>query len=244
MTQSDQGVVPKVDDTYWFSLSEDLVTKSLGIHEAAAARIQTLVLWLWGIYTAATGVGVGLAGRALPLWALLIIAAASAVLIAVYWATTWVQAPVEVEFDPRSPDEIMDAFGRIVQVRRRRFRITMAGSVTAAAFVVVAIMIASTVHEEANMPQQLSGVILKMEKGQELAIRAYVGKQSEVRVHVTPMVAARPSVSIERAVLANDSGLMQTSVSLGDEVTSAIIQVDWKGRENTTWSMSRVANRG
>lgn len=114
MAEPTPSIRPKLDDGFWFSLSEDLVTKSLTRHEEAAAKFQNMVLWLWGIYTTYAALGTALAGKALPTWAILVIASPSAALIAVYWGAVWVQAPVPVEFDPRSPDMIRGAFGRIL----------------------------------------------------------------------------------------------------------------------------------
>jgi hypothetical protein len=231
--------VPKVNDAYWFALSEDLVTKSLGSHEAAALKIQNLVLWLWGIYTTYAGLGAALAGKALPIWALILIALASAALIAVYWGTVWVQAPVAAEFEPRSPDDISCAFGEILSIRQRRFAITMAGSVAAAFLVTIAIVIASTVREDKSASPQLTAVVVDSKGSRELAILATVEKSSTARLRVDQVAGAKAGPSTERSVLATEAGVVQASVALEKGVTAVRVSVEWQGRDGSTWSLNR-----
>lgn len=235
-----QPPTPKVDDAYWFAVSEDLVTKSLGAHEAAAAKLQKLVVWLWGIYTTYAAVGIALAGKSLPLWAALLIALASAALIGVYWGTFWVQAPIAAyEFDPRSPDDIRYAFTGILEEREKRFKLTLAGSVIAAAMVAVALTVASTVRSEPAGARSLRLALVKNGSGSELSFVATVDKGAIAQVRIEPAPATPAHPSTQRTVVASTEGLVQESVPLDASVASARVSVEWPCKGGMTCAMSR-----
>jgi hypothetical protein len=240
MADSAQAPRPKVDDAYWFAVSEDLVTKSLGAHEAAAAKLQKLVVWLWGIYTTYAAVGIALAGKSLPLWAALLIALASAALIGVYWGTFWVQAPVaKYEFDPRSPDDIRYAFTGILEEKRRRFNLTLAGSVIAASMVVVALVIASTVKSEPAGVPGLRVVLVKSDASKELSLVATVDKGAIAQVRVEPEPATSGHPGTVRTIVSTAEGLVQGSVPLDPSVDKARVSVEWPCKDGMTCTMSR-----
>lgn len=229
---------PKVDDAYWFELSEDLVTKSLGRHEAAAEKIQNLVLWLWTIYTASAGVGTALAGKDLPLWVLFIVALASAALIAVYVGTVWVQAPIGTKFDPRSPDEISYAFGSILAKRQERFQITLAGMFLAAFMVTVAIMLMSTVREDKIGAPQLTAMIVKSRIGTELIVLATVEKGVTVRLRTEPADGGKGEET-ERMLLPTEAGILQASILLERPPPQIRVSITWTGQDGSAKELSR-----
>jgi hypothetical protein len=230
---------PKIDDAYWFSVSEDLVSKSMTRHEDAAAKLQNLVLWLWGIYTTYAAVGTTLAGKSIALWAVLLIGLASAALIAVYWGTVWVQAPVRVSFDPRSPDDIRSAFGRILETKQKRFAATMAGSIVAAFLVAVALMIASSAKEDKHATPSLTGSIVEVAGSRQLAIVATVGKGSQALLRVEPIPHNQAVAKTEHVVLATEGGLVQANVRLDRAVKMARVTIEWKDRNGMKWAITQ-----
>jgi hypothetical protein len=136
--------VPAVDDAHWFAFSKTFVDSAIARRDAAAETLQKLVLWLWGVYTASATVGFALSGKELSLGSTAVIASASVALILLYWATAWIQLPPLTQFDPRSPDDIRDAYNRVVLVKSRRLAFATALSLVAAAMVSVALVVAST----------------------------------------------------------------------------------------------------
>ena len=111
------ATVPEVDDQYWLKYSKAPADSALEKRDEAAAKAQNLAVWLWGIYTAYAAVGFVLSGKQLSILSVVLIASASAFLIAVYWATVWVQMPIPTRFDPRSPSEIREAYANAVDSR-------------------------------------------------------------------------------------------------------------------------------
>jgi hypothetical protein len=92
--------VPKINDSFWFEYSEELVNSAMENREKAAEKTKDFVKWLWPIYTAGTAIGFGLSGKALPIWANVLIAIAGAALIFVYWSALYIELPRVMEFDP------------------------------------------------------------------------------------------------------------------------------------------------
>jgi hypothetical protein len=245
MSEAPEAPRPKVDDAYWFAMSEDLVGKSLGTHEAAAAKLQNLVLWLWGVYTTYATVGLALAGKSLPLWATILIALASAALIAVYWGTFWVQAPVAGhEFDPRSPDDIRHAFTGILEERNRRFQLTLAGSVLAAFLVALALVVASTTKSEPVGIPKLRAVLVDTATARELSVLATVGNDALARLRVEPLPGGPGRPGLERSILSTSDGLVQTSLLVDPLIASARVSIEWLSEDGVTRSMSKVVGKG
>lgn len=244
MADAAQPPAPKIDDAYWFSASEDLVGKSLGVHDAAATKLQNLVLWLWGVYTTYATVGLALSGKSLPLWATILIALASAALIGVYWGTVWVQSPASpVEFDPRSPDDIRYAFTSILEERDRRFKATLAGSVAAAFLVVLALVVASTVKPAPAGEPKLEALLADSSGGPELSVVATVGQEVLAKLRVEPLPARAGEVVLERSLLSSADGLVQASVAFGAPPDSVRVSVAWPGKDGITRSMSREVKK-
>ena len=118
---------PTLNDQYWFDLSKTMVDSGHDRRDQYAEKLQKLVLWMWGIYTAATGVGFALADKRLSILTTCIVAAASGLLIVVYWCTFWCMAPgIAGGFDPRSPDDIRDTYSTAMRVKDTRIRWTLA----------------------------------------------------------------------------------------------------------------------
>jgi hypothetical protein len=230
---------PRIDDAYWFSVSEDLVNKSMTRPEEAAAKLQNLVLWLWGVYTTYAAVGATLAGKSIPLWAVSLVAFASAALIAVYWGTVWVQAPVAVSFDPRSPDDIRSAFGQILATKQKRFAATMAGSLVAAFLVAVALLIMSTVKEERTITPSLTGTLVDVAEERQLAIVATIDKGSQALLRVEPIPQNPVFPRAEQVALATEGGVVQTHVRLDRGVKTARVTIEWKDRSGSKWAITR-----
>lgn len=197
MSKNGEPIKPQLDDRYWFSLSEALVSKSQENREQAANKLQNLVIWLWGIYTAFAAVGFALSGKALTFWTATLIAAASTSLIAVYWGTVWVQIPILVEFDPRSPTEIKDAFTKGIEIKNRRLKVTLFLSLVAAIMVSLALVLASVSKErESNVPGFVAAIHSTI-GNRTLAVTAIVGQTKKVLICACPLPPGGKAVEDE-----------------------------------------------
>ena len=143
MNDTSQRIAPKINDQYWFDYSEKLITNGQEVLDNAVVKIQSFVLWLWGIYTASTAIGFALSGKELALCTTLFIASPSVLLIMTYACTVWVQAPVLMKFDPRSPDDIKIVYSKNIEQKSERIKLTIILLVIAAIMVSFAIIVAS-----------------------------------------------------------------------------------------------------
>jgi len=209
---SDGAIKPKIDDQYWFNYSETLVSNAQTKREKAAETLQKLVVWLWGIYTASAAVGFALAEKALPLWQTLLIASASASLIAVYWGTVWIQMPILVEFDPRSPTEISGAHKIGLDKKDKRLRLTVFLSILAAILVSLSIIFASVGKEHKILELGFEASIHATDEGRLLSLTGDVGKTKKVTVYVQPILSDSTSEKARMFILTpSEESLIQTS---------------------------------
>jgi hypothetical protein len=239
MSDSNPLPRPKLDDQYWFNLSETLANKALDARDQAAAKLQNLVLWLWGIYTTLAAVGFALAGKNLsPLHTALIVLA-SACLIVVYWATVWVQMPKLVAFDPRSPDEIREkAYVENVRAKHEHLRIALSLALLASILVATALAVASLAKPEpAQQTPRLAAALTGSGEKRSIAVTGYVGKTdgSPVLVRLSSSKQTFEPVRI----LATDSGLVQTSVPVLTQETPLAVTLEWKEPSGLTHTLSR-----
>jgi hypothetical protein len=229
MNQNTIPVVPKINDAYWFKYSEELLASAQQKRESAAAAIQKLVVWLWGIYTASAAVGFTLSGKELSFWPAAIIAAASGALIIVYWGTVWVQVPVKIEFDPRSPTEIESAYNKSVDIKSKRLSITLFASVIAAIMVSFALIIASVNKPVKHDYSDISTSIIKIEEKSVISITAWVGETKMVSITATQLLQDnKQGKSIESIVLPTKEGLIQTSLEMqAKTVETILLELKW-----------------
>ncbi|MGB7292165.1 MAG: hypothetical protein WBD99_08335 [Thermodesulfobacteriota bacterium] len=149
MPQTREPARPTVDDQYWFELSKKIVESGTSSRNEAAAILQTMIVFFWGIYTASATVGIALSETSYSLPIILMIASPSIVLIAAYWVAVWVQMPVQAQFDPRIPKQIKEAYIKGVNTKSRRLAAALALSLIAAILVSSA-LIAASVSKQAT----------------------------------------------------------------------------------------------
>lgn len=231
---------PKINDQYWFEFSEKLITTTHETFEQIAAKIQNLVIWLWGIYTTATAVGFTLSEKQLSFWTVFPIATTSALLILLYWATVWVQFPIHVEFDPRSPTEIKDAYENSVREKNKRLRVTLVLSILAAAMVSTSLIAASFNKEKPNgAPPWFKAQILTENNNRQLAISGNSGGEEPVSIIVAPIGITDQLTKVTQVLLLpGNNGIIQTSLAL-HYTTPITVTLRWVDKTKTQFEMTR-----
>jgi len=241
MSQPEKLIVPSVDHAYWFEYSKSLLDEALNKRETAAGAIQKLVVWLWGIYTASAAIGFTLSGKELSFWPAIIIAAASGSLIIVYWGTVWVQVPIAVSFDPRSPTEIKGAYNKAVKEKSFRLSVTLLGSVVAAIMVSVALMVASVSKPLKHDYSNISAKVSELGGKQILSVTAWVGETDEALVTATPLLAGdKKGEVVQSLILPSEQGLLQTSMVIPDKSAPHImLELNWTSKSGTEIRISK-----
>lgn len=232
---------PAIDDSYWFAFSKNVVDTSVSRRDEAAATLQKVALWLWGVYTASATVGFALSEKDLTIGYATLIAAASVLLILLYWAAAWVQLPPLLRFDPRSPDDIRAAHNRMTLIRSRKLALAAALSLLAAASVSVALIAASVVppHGEAT----LATPILSSEDGESRVVfSAFVPDAALVDI----LVEGRGKEPGRRGgqfrqTLIPLQGSVHGVVPIGEDVTGATVRVVWTDSSGMEHQLARGA---
>jgi hypothetical protein len=204
-------VKPKIDDQFWFDYSEKMVNSAVEQRDQAAYKIQTLVTWLWGIYTASAAVGFALSGKGLSLWPTLTIASASAALIGVYWATVWVVTPALGQFDPRSPDDIREDFNGLIRMKDRRLNITLAAGLVAAALVSVALIVASVAGAALPVAPTFTPSVHRVGAATVLAFTGQLPQAKQVAVRIQ---ASGETAATSRMLTLLTEGVLESSLPL------------------------------
>ncbi len=236
-------IKPKIDDQFWFDYSLSLIGDAVPKREKAAEVIQKLVLWFWGVYTATATVGFALSDKNLSILPTIVIASASASLIAVYWCTAWILMPILVEFDPRSPTEISEAHKLTVESLNRRIKFTVAMSLIAAVLVSLSIILASISRNEATLETTFKASIFSMKNGQALAVTANVGQADSVMVHIRAFKwdsAMEPERVFPLAPM--ELGFIQTSIPLtASEIQShkISVEIEWENQKGVVVKLSK-----
>lgn len=243
----DNPVKPKIDDQYWFELSEQMVRNTQQGASEAAEKLQGFVAWLWGIYTGGAAIGLTLSPQSFSRVQLIFIALGSFALVVVYWCAVYVQLPITVEFDPRSPTEIKNAYKLGVEEKNRRLRWTILFSGLAAM-----LMTLGLVWDKLNTPPSHVAPwfdVALHEQGQtrilaltgELGSGEEMSNLSKVIVKVQSTVSSSEKQTAEFALLPlGERGRLQTSLPLDFSADSLTVLLEWQGARETTMQLSKL----
>lgn len=238
------GIKPKVDDQYWFNFSENLTNNAISKRDEAAVKLQNLVLWLWGIYTASAAVGFTLSGKSLSILLTILIASASAGLIAVYWGTIWVQMPKLEEFDPRSPTEIRDVYSNLVITKQHRLNLVLGLSIIAAIMVSLSLILASVPQKPTGLPQQtglpdFDAAITGFGEQHSLTLTGSITNAREGDVTVSIQPVGDEKAALTRIFKLTDRGLLQVSIPLEIKATAVRVTLEWITPNNMNVKLSK-----
>ena len=243
----DNPVKPKIDDQYWFELSEQMVRNTQQGASEAAEKLQGFVAWLWGIYTGGAAIGLTLSPQSFSRVQLIFIALGSFALVVVYWCAVYVQLPITVEFDPRSPTEIKNAYKLGVEEKNRRLRWTILFSGLAAI-----LMTLGLVWDKLNTPPRHAAPwfdVALHEQGQtrilaltgELGSGEEMSNLSKVIVKVQSTVSSSEKQTAEFALLPlGERGHLQTSLPLNFAADSLHVSLEWQDARGIMIQLSRI----
>ena len=237
----DSPTKPLVDDQYWFDYSKKIVDQSADSLDQAAAKIQTLVIWLWGIYTGFAAIGFTLANKTLPWYSTLLIASTSVLLIAVYWSTVWVQLPVSLSMDPRSPTEIRRVYVALIKIKRARLKLTQFLSGISAAMVAVSLIIASMSRGAVQDEDDFSASVTTVKNEHILALTAKNKSADKVIVSIDPL-DLHSGTSQQTAILlpTKGDGLIEASIPLTIVgATNFNVSLEWTNQNGRLIKVSR-----
>jgi hypothetical protein len=229
---------PRIDEQYWFDFSDQLVQNTQQSPAEAAGRLQELVQWLWPLFTGGAAIGLSLSGQVFSWGRVALVAAASVALVAVYWCAVYVQLPVAVEFDPRSPTEIQNAYKIGATAKNRRLKWTMVLSIVAT-FLAACALVWTTVAPppSATAPWfsaslQAHGNIYRLALSGEIGMAGASGESptsNKVLVKVQSPVSFSGSRATDEYELIplGERGQLQTNLPLSFSADSAYVSLEW-----------------
>jgi hypothetical protein len=235
-----------INDQYWFEFSKLLVENAQQSREKVAEKLQALVVWLWGIYTAATSVGFALSNKDISAEILILIISGSLSLILVYWATVWIQLPIQIEFDPRSPTEIAEAYEEGMKIKDKRLKFTFLLTAFSIILVSAGFVAASTINHVASDSYDLKAKIFDNNSKSYLALTAFVGKVDKVKITVIPINENGDkdlTNGKEFFFLPTDEGYVQVSLPLEIAPNNLLVEFEWVNGEGTYFTLSRKIGR-
>ncbi len=239
MSRTRESVKPKVDDQYWFDLSKEMVQSAAASRNEAAAKLQSMIVWFWGIYTASAAVGIALSETSYSLPVILLIASPSAVLIAAYWLAAWVQVPVRVQFDPRIPMDIKRAYLKGIKTKSRKLASALAVSLIAAILVTSALIAASLSKQTA--PSNFAAYHHAKEGRDIIALSGHFPVDTKIVLRITPL--PRPvsaAISEEFLYVTSPSGELQASIELDSAADKYEVTAEWKEKDGLVRSLTQT----
>lgn len=239
MSGTGEPVKPKVDDQYWFELSKEMVKSAASSRNEAAAKLQSLIVWLWGIYTASAAIGIGLSKTSYSLPVIVLIASPSAVLIGAYWLAVWVQMPIPARFDPRIPADIQRAHNEGVESKSTRLNLTIALSFIAAVLVSLA-LIAASLSKQATQPNFKATHHTKAGRNL-IAFSGHFPADTNIILRISPVPPPiGPVKSKEFFYKVSQSGDLQVNVELDFAAEQYEVTAEWKKEDGLGYSLTRV----
>lgn len=231
-------VGPTINDQFWFDYSKDLILKASASRNEAGAKLQTLLAWLWGIYTAGATIGVVLSKSNYPLFVHLLIISPSVVLILAYWVATWVQMPTEAQFDPRIPDDICSSYLVGVKKKGRRLNLAISFSFLGALLVPLALICVSMNNHPPNLNLQL----IKASDHQSplMLIGGEFPPNSLVMIQVDGWSSQNIlMLSKDSLIMLSKSGELQTRMVIDTSIIRCLVTTSWIETDSVHHTLSR-----
>lgn len=117
-----------INDEYWLNYGKQGVINSVTARNEGASKLEKMVLWFWGLYTASFTIGISINLIDAPTWVLGFLGLPIITLIITYWLCVWTQLPIVSTFDPRIPYEIKLGYNRALKEKNFRFNLALAGT--------------------------------------------------------------------------------------------------------------------
>ena len=228
---------PQINDQFWFDLSKEWVQQSASNLDGATAKIQTMVGWLWGVYTAGATVGIALSKLSYPWWVNILIALPSVVLIAAYCLAVKAQMPIKGALAANTPLKIKMTYKEIVTSKYNRLRCSLGLSVAAAVLVAAALISASFSHQAITPNFQ---AYLHTQDGRDtIALSGHFLADTYILVKIASPEEA-DGVLKELPYVTSSTGELQTNIALDSSAEEYNVTIEWK-EDGMVHSLQRTA---
>ena len=222
----------RVDDQFWLDYAKAIVEGTLPSQHKSAAKLQTLLAWMWTIYTASASIGIALSKTSYPHAVILLIAAPSVVLVIAYWLAVYVEMPAHRTFEPNSPTDIEQVYISSVEEKKKRLDHAMIASALAALLVAAGLYAASVVKQDPTPHLQVTVVDGK----QKLSVSGSFPADTIVRFTFTLDDAGKP---VDATYQTSSSGRIQFAVPVSGAKKVRVL-AEWTDPDGLLRTMARV----
>jgi hypothetical protein len=213
-------------DGFWYDKAKELVDKAPDNINESAGKFETLVLWLWGIYTTIVGLGAGgltvFAGMQISNLTLAGLISPSLVLLVSYWLTTAAKTTAIVKFEHRSPEDIRNKYNQAIEVKSRYYKLARLTTLLACALIPVTIFIGNKVK---SADSELFVAYEKSKEGIELSITGNFPEKTKLN-----LLIKRPDKK-ELYLLDLPKGNLNRSFTLPSFTGIVEVSATWKESE-------------
>ncbi|MFA5375526.1 MAG: hypothetical protein WC455_07215 [Dehalococcoidia bacterium] len=231
-SKKERKVEPQVNDLFWFDTSKEMVQSSISNIEKSADKLQTLLGWLWGIYTTGATVGIALSHLSYPIYVSVLIALPSIFLIIAYVLVSVVYSTTQRTFDPKIPSEIEEVHNTIAKRKHRIYKYALVMTIMASIFVAAALATAS-LTKQIETPDFQAYL-----HNQDIAITGQIESNTNIIIKVTGA-----NISEEMPYVASNSGNIDTRVPLNTTVDKATVAVQWEDDEGLVHILERTVTQ-
>lgn len=149
---------PLVHEGYWFEKGKQYIDDSFKNITTTSEKLEKFILWLWGIYTSIIGLGAGgltaFAKVDIHWMGILAFLTPSILLLFAYWKATVSTSIVPEKFDPRSADEIKQAYKNTIQTKTNHIKVSKFFVITSCFLIPVLIFSATLLTKESKIEFQ------------------------------------------------------------------------------------------
>ncbi len=228
----------KIDDKYWFSLGKKMIDNSVANLETSSSRLQAVITWLWGIYTAGAAVGIALANLSLPWYMTALVFLPSATLIVAYLLSAWAQTSVPGIFNNQEAIEIKANYEEISRIKYTRFKLTLLFVVISVLLVILALALTSFSRQPVT--PDFNAAVHTQDNQDVIALTGNFPADTNIIVSITPYSAADvPGAVKELPYVTSSSGEIQTSISLDTQASKYDVVVSWQEDDGLSRSLQR-----
>ena len=226
-----------VDDQYWLEYSKKIIENSVTTINDAAAKLEKMTLWFWGLYTASFTIGVSINIISAPKSVLILLASPIVSLILTYWLCGWVQLPVISEFSPQIPEEIENSFNRAARIKNRRLKIALFSTFLSAILLSIALFSLSFVNKK-----EKSQIDFSYEKDlNKIIVSGLFPKSTIIHIEADSSQSKFPHhvIFFKTDLKILDNELINCNIPVSDNPSSINIILSWKEEDSRMFSISK-----
>ena len=230
MADDNQNIAPKIDDQYWFDMSEKMVSGSIERLDKAIESVKTLINWAWGVYIASSILTVEYKDVE-EWWVLALLSAPYLVLILSYWSSNMAQLPVPIGFDARSPTMIRQAYITTYDAKAKALKSLRWWSFLSLFSMGLALTVAFWVKNTKQPPGTFDGQVVKNAGRSVLLVQGDLPANQKIDVDITQTFKTGKPWDTAYPLLNGRRGTFRCEVPVRDSATTIALTLRWTENE-------------